>query len=278
MATDWLINGRPGEHLAIDDRGLAYGDGLFETIAVRDGRPRFLERHFARLSAGAERLRLPAPDQAEVEAELLAACAGLNWGTAKLILTRGRGPRGYRPPQDVQTTRALGIFTGKKPDALLYRNGVRLRLCTTSLSENRSLAGLKTLNRLDQVLARAEWDDEQISEGLMCGLDGRVVCGTMSNLFVLIDECLLTPALDSAGIAGVMRELVLETAASLGEPVVVRDLSVEDLGQASECFVTNSQIGLWPVRSIGEQVYTVGPVTRRLMSALADRGVSECAV
>jgi 4-amino-4-deoxychorismate lyase len=278
MATSWLINGVPGEHLAIDDRGLAYGDGLFETIAVRDGRPRFFERHFARLSTGAERLQLPAPDQAEIEAELRNACAGLSWGTAKIILTRGRGPRGYRPPRDARVTRALGIFTGKKPDPLLYRNGVRLRLCDTSLSENLSLAGLKTLNRLDQVLARAEWDDEQVAEGLMCGLDGRVVCGTMSNLFVVIDECLLTPSLATAGIAGVMRELVLEMAAGLGEPVVVRDLSLEDLGQASECFLTNSQIGLWPVRSIGEQIYTVGPVTRSLMSALVDQGVSECAV
>ena len=112
----------------------------------------------------------------------------------------------------------------------------------------------------------------------MRGVDGRVVCGTMSNLFLVIDEQLCSPSLDRAGIAGVMREVVLQAAADHGEPLVIRDIDMQELELASECFVCNSQIGLWPVRSIDAAVYPVGPVTRKLLRALAELGVSECAV
>ena len=275
---DWLIDGRPARQVDIEDRGLAYGDGLFETIAIRDGRPRFLDRHLARLARGCEVLGLAAPDPGLVAKEIDQLAVGRERASAKLILTRGPGPRGYAPPPGARPTRALGVFEAGRQDPGPARSGARLRYCWTAVSESPALAGLKTLNRLDQVLARAEWDDPGIDEGLMRAPDGRVVCGTMTNLFVVIDEQLCSPALDRAGIAGVMRELVLQAAEDHGELVVIRDIGMQELEQASECFVCNSQIGLWPVRSIDAAAYPVGPVTRTLRRALAELGVSECAV
>jgi len=273
---DWLINGEPARQLDIEDRGLAYGDGLFETIAVRDGQPRFLERHLARLARGCQRLGLPVADSEVIGSEIAALAGDRERASAKLILTRGPGPRGYLPPANSKPTRALGVFDSVRPDTGLTRSGVRLRHCSTPVSESPLLAGLKTLNRLDQVLARAEWEDPDIQEGLMRAPDGRVVCGTMSNLFVVLDEQLCTPALDRAGIAGVMREAILQSAEDHREPVSVRDIGMQELELASECFLCNSQIGLWPVRSIDSVVYPVGPVTRTLMRTLAKLGVSEC--
>lgn len=275
---DWLVNGEPARQIDIGDRGLAYGDGLFETIAVRDGRPRFLERHLERLQRGCRTLGLAAPDPGQIEAEIAQLAGDRVRASAKLILTRGSGPRGYAPPAMPGLTRALGVFDSSGPDPAAVRSGVRLRHCQTPVSESPALAGLKTLNRLDQVLARAEWDDPDIREGLMRAPDGRVVCGTMTNLFLVIDEQLCSPALDRAGICGVMREVVLRLAERQGEPVDTRDISLQELELASECFVCNSQIGVWPVRSIDATVYPIGPVTRRLMRGLADMGVSECTV
>jgi len=274
---DWLVDGRPARQLAIEDRGLSYGDGLFETIAIRGGRPRFLDRHLARLARGCEVLGLPIPDAGMVAAEIDQLTGDREYASAKLILTRGAGPRGYRPPASPRPLRAVGVFDAVRADPSAGRSGVRLRVCRTPISESPLLAGLKTLNRIDQVLACAEWRDSDIQEGLMRAADGRVVCGTMSNLFVVIDEQLCSPALDRAGIAGIMRDAVLQAAEKLGEPAVIRDIGMQELELGSECFICNSQFGLWPVRSIDSSVYPVGPVTRSLRRALADLGVSECA-
>ncbi len=272
----WLINGRFGDHLGVNDRGLAYGDGLFETIAIRGGEPRFLQRHFRRLAHGAERLGFPPVDLERLESELMSLLDDVDRGVAKIILTRGPGPRGYAPPAKPEVTRALAVFAVDAPGAAARRAGVRLRYCKTPLAETPALAGMKTLNRLEQVMARSEWQDAAIHEGLMLNPQGLVVCGTMTNLFAVLGETLCTPILDRCGVAGIMREVVMEVASEQGEAVREIAISVEDLAAAEEIFLTNSQIGLWPVRAVDDAVYHLGPVTRRLMRGLAARGVSEC--
>lgn len=134
--TEWLIDGEPARQLDIEDRGLAYGDGLFETIAVRSGRPRFLDRHLARLARGCERLGLPGPEPELVASEIARLAGERERASAKLILTRGPGPRGYRPPASPRPTRALGIFESVPDDASLVRTGVRLRHCRTPVTES----------------------------------------------------------------------------------------------------------------------------------------------
>jgi 4-amino-4-deoxychorismate lyase len=248
-----LVNGEPRTEIDLFDRGLAYGDGLFETIAVRQGRPcRWLD-HLDRLAVGALRLRLPLPSPGLLKAECNRLVADVEFGTLKLILTRGPSPRGYRPPPQPRPTRIWSLqqpASNVEQGAMIGKaeRGLCVRLCATRLGINPQLAGLKHLNRLEQVLARGEWDDPGIDEGLMCDAEGYLVCGTMSNLFLVTEAGLVTPPIDRCGVAGTARGLVLRAAAEAGLAVREQRLRVDDLLSAEGVFLTNAVIGVWPIR------------------------------
>jgi 4-amino-4-deoxychorismate lyase len=271
----WLINGQPRDTVAVTDRGLTYADGLFETIAVREGQARLVEYHLQRLTEGCSRLSIPV-DLSQLREEIDTLAAGQVYGILKVLLTRGSGPRGYAAPQVVHPTRIVGMTAAQPPAADAWENGVRVCECRTAISSNPATAGLKTLGRLEQVLARSEWSDPEICEGLMRNTDGLFICGTMSNLFVVSEDGLRTPDLSCSGVRGVMRRLIIEQAAQLGLNCVETDITAQALYDAEEVFLSNSQFGIWPVARIEDRGYTLGPVTRRLMAALASGGISEC--
>jgi 4-amino-4-deoxychorismate lyase len=244
------INGRRAGRIDCRDRGLQYGDGLFETMRTRSGTVRLLEHHLERLTQGCNRLGIAAPDGASLRRELLQAAANQADGVLKLIVTRGIGPRGYRPsgrelPTRILTAHALRGSARRGPVA-----PVRLRICTTPIGANAQLAGLKTLNRLESVLARREWSDERIWEGLMLDTDENVVCGTMSNLFMRRGLELVTPRLDRCGVAGVMRRWVMEQAPHLALGAAEARIRVADLGEAEEVFMCNAIVGVVSVAEI----------------------------
>lgn len=241
------INGRRGTTLDSRDRGLAYGDGLFETMRVRRGRIRLLDLHIARLTEGCRRLKLEVSAGA-LEREAAARASLRADGVLKLILTRGCGGRGYRPTGRERCTRVLSLHP--LPATLAGAHPVRVRICRTRMGLNPDLAGLKTLNRLESVMARAEWRGERVWEGLMRDIEGTVVSGTMSNLFLRRGSTLMTPALDRCGIAGVMRRWVLERAQELKLRVWQGRLPLEALHDAEEVFMTNAVVGVVSVRLI----------------------------
>jgi 4-amino-4-deoxychorismate lyase len=269
----WLVDGQFAETIPITDRGFVYGDGIFETIAFRRGKPRFLELHLERLAEGCARLAIRMPAEQRLRAELRMAAADHAHGTAKLIVTRGSGPRGYAPPTAPEPRRVVAFFPS---DAATSAGPAAVRICRTVLSINPALAGLKTLGRLDHVLARAEWRDPDIAEGLMRDPAGRVVCGTMSNVFAVRHGRLVTPELSGCGIRGVMRRVVIGQARQLGMEVSETQLSLQDIRQAEELFLTNALIGIWPVASCDGQPYALGPFTTALREALVAIGVDEC--
>jgi 4-amino-4-deoxychorismate lyase len=242
------INGIAGRHVGYLDRGLQYGDGLFETMRVQGGRIRLLEYHLDRLSHGCRRMSIDAPRASSLRRELVLRARPHGDAVLKLILTRGPGARGYRPSGRERCTRILSVSA--PPHAAASRSPQRVRICATPIGSNPALAGLKTLNRLESVMARSEWTDERIWEGLMRDVDGRLVCGTMSNLFVRRGSALTTPLLDRCGIAGVMRRWVLEQAASLGLHPREGRLNLEHLDDASEVFMTNAVAGIVSVKAI----------------------------
>jgi len=259
------VNGQPSTALPVLDRGLQYGDGLFETIAIRRGRARLLEYHLERLYAGCARLGIPAPAAALLRTEIAAASAVVagsfaTAATVKLIVTRGTGPRGYRPPAAAQPT---CIVIGEAATGPTATAAVTLRLCTTRLGRNPALAGLKHLCRLEQVLAQAEWDDPAIDEGLMMDDRGQLVCGTQSNIFLLLDGQLLTPRVDQCGVAGVMRRAVLEWAHTASLDAREAILWPADLERASEAFMTNALAGARPVASIDGRGLRRGTIAER---------------
>ena len=241
----WL-NGRRRSTLDHRDRGLQYGDGLFETMRVRQRRVRLLDYHLERLSKGFRRLAI-ALEGADLRRELERMASGRNEGILKLIVTRGSGPRGYRITGGERATRIATLHELPKG---VFTAAARVRLCTTPVSVNARLAGLKTLNRLDSVLARAEWRNVRVWEGLMSDPDGNWVCGTMSNLFVRRGAVLATPLLDRCGVAGVMRRWVLENAAGAGLRVEERRIRYKDLLSAEEIFMSNAVVGIRSVSAI----------------------------
>jgi 4-amino-4-deoxychorismate lyase len=263
-----LLNGETATAIDALDRGLHYGDGLFETIAILEGMPLLWERHMARLRDGCARLRLPMPDGDLLRAEVLRVTAGATKSTAKILVTRGAGGRGYRPPAAVRPTRlVLGYPWPDYPEEH-RRTGVTVRLCHTRLARNPALAGLKHLNRMEQVLARAEWSDEEVAEGLMQDTDGNLIEGTMSNLFLVQGGALFTPALDQSGVAGVMRAQILETAAALGVSCRVTTIPLAEAKSAEALFLSNSLFGIWPVRRWEERHYPAHPTVQRLQQRL----------
>ncbi len=271
----WLVNGEPGGQVSPFDRGLAYGDGLFETIAVRDGACRFLPAHLARLSASCARIGLPQPAADELAQEAATLIAADSCGTLKITLTRGTGARGYAPPPAPAVTRIVAF----EPEALpvVPAAGIVARVCSTRVSENPRLAGMKTLNRLEQVLARAEWTDPRITEGLLLNARDEIICGVTSNVFVVTGDELLTPQLDRAGVHGVMRAKVMEIAAAAGAPARETRIPVAQLQDAAALFFTNSRLGLVPVAALDARHYAPNAMVTRLRAGLYAAGVAEAA-
>lgn len=269
----WWINGQRSRQIDATDRGLAYADGLFETIAIRAGQLRFMELHLERLLSGCRRLRIGAVEGIPARIAAALHASGVSHGVLKVLVTRGPGPRGYALPLQAVTTVACGI------EETLPRTSesVAVRWCETMVSANPALAGIKSLARLEQVLARAEWTAPGTAEGLMTSTEGKLIGGTASNVFLVIDGRLLTPAVHRAGIAGVMRRVVLAAASRFGIEAVEADIDPAAVQAASELFLTNALTGIRPVRQLGATTWDTGPVTRSLQQALVAEGVGECA-
>lgn len=264
-----LVNGEVRQTIAVADRGFQYGDGLFETIEVSNGHAVFLERHLDRLSRGCRRLQIPCPDLEQLSSEVGSVAASSIKGVLKIIVTRGTGGRGYRQPDSISPTRVVSLHPFPEYPDSYQEQGICARFCSTRLGLNPALAGIKHLNRLEQIMARAEWSDAAIQEGLMLDLNDHVIEGTMTNLFYIHNGNLHTSPIGTTGIAGIMREVIIELAGSNQLSVVEHFFKMHDLLAAEEVFVCNSIIGLWPVSRLAHQTFAVGPVTRRISQWLS---------
>ena len=272
----WL-NGAPEPATLANDRGLHFGDGLFETMAWLGDRVRYFERHVARLGAGCAQLGLPVPEPGELAAEL--ARLGLPDApcVVKLLVTRGVGGRGYAPATVASAPTRLWL-TRPWPDVDVasYRDGVRVAWLTTTLGRQPRLAGIKHLNRLEQVLAAREAAELDADDGLLCDELGHVIEALAANLFCVRDGALHTPLLDHCGVRGVMREVIIETAGRLDMAVHEWPLRRADVALSDEVFLCSSIRGLVPVRAVGELRFGDFSVARRLAAALAADGVRAC--
>jgi 4-amino-4-deoxychorismate lyase len=267
------VNGRLGvtSGLSLDDRGLHYGDGLFETMLARDGAIVALSAHTQRLAEGCERLGIEPPTVSILSREIDALLKqGVQKGTTsgvqvcKLIVTRA-GSRGYRGNIGAHANRLLLLYShalAAQPEQLT------VRWCSTRLARNPLLAGMKHLNRLEQVLAQQEWQDTNIHEGLMMDSDAELVCATAGNVFAVIDETLCTPDLRFSGVRGTMRARVLSVARDTGIATQERSLRPSELSRASEVFVTNAVRGIRPVTALDAQRWDIGSVARKLAAVL----------
>lgn len=248
--------------VAPDDRGLNYGDGLFETIRVHAAKPVWWPEHWQRLALGAQRLGIALPDEQRIQREMQALIGQEPRAVLKLLLTRGRGGRGYAAADGNSPT--LVISKHEVPP-LPPQQSINVRWCRTTLAIQPLLAGIKHLNRLEQVLARAEWRDSDIFEGLMCDVEGRVVCATAANLFIRVGGRWLTPPVYRCGIAGIARSWLLGQLRDAAEA----DLSPYDVINAEAVFLCNAVRGILPVGRIGDKYWPEDAGVTQLRKRLA---------
>lgn len=272
------MNGKPANGIAINDRGLQYGDGLFETILYLDGHGVLQAEHLLRLYRDTKRMGIRL-DESRLEKELAsfqyqARQDGLARGVIKLLVTRESTGRGYAADPDAGSNRILQFYPGVSYPGQ-HRDGVRAALASHRLPYQPSLAGIKHLNRLDQVLLQKELRKPFYQEVLACAEHGEVIEGSFSNVFIIKNRELFTPKLDRAGVRGVMRDYLMNVILpDLGLDYTESALSVEDVITAEEIFLCNSVFGIWPVIAVNVRQFHVGPVTRALQAAVDRLGYS----
>ena len=268
MAIKSLINGNSSDAISLYDRGLQYGDGLFETIAVEDETLLCWDEHLERLQSGCCRLKIPIPNQETLTEEALSLTSTVDRGIIKIIITRGQGGRGYALPTNIDSTRILSLYPWPEYSFGNPDDGIKVRVCNYRYAHNSILAGIKHLNRLEQVLARSEWTDSSIAEGVVLDHEENVIEGTMSNIFYIKKDILYTPELSACGVEGIIRQKVITLATELDLDICINKISLKSLMDADEAFMCNSIIGVWPIKMLGEKSLMVGEKTIQIKKAL----------
>lgn len=249
------VNGVIDAQVSPLDRGFTYGDGVFETCRMINAKIPLWNLHFERLINSCKKLAI-AINTEQITQQLSqligeASSEQLTEAVVKITVTRGQGGRGYKLPEIVNPTIVIAIFPASNYPKDYYTQGISVRICNQRLSCNNALAGLKHLNRLEQILARAEWQDNNIAEGIMLDTKDNIIEAVFSNIFMVKSGELLTPDLSEAGVAGVMRRFIIEEIApQLKCKVRIAKIALSDLLNADEMFLCNSLYGIWPVRSI----------------------------
>ena len=262
-----LVNGEVSDFVAASNRGLNYGDGLFETLVIKNGQPLWWQAHMDRLGTGCKRLGMQMPQQAILLREVKTASAGVSSAVIKIVLTRQGQARGYHFEAGSECDRIISAHampTGLEGAVL---NGRRARICDLRLAIQPALGGIKHLNRLEQVLASAEDFPEGVDEGILLDQEDNVISAISANLFIVMNQRLLTPRLDRSGVRGVLRGQILAACKSRCEQ---RRIQPDFLREAHEVFICNSVRGIIPISRIDDKQYPVGPVTRELQAWLQE--------
>lgn len=267
MIAAW-VDGVEARSVVLDDRGLHYGDGLFETIAASGGRARLLAAHLARLAHGCAALGIAMPDTARLRAEIARAAGLAAHVVVKLIVTRGSATgRGYAAAGNETPRRIVCAYAW--PEGPEHApEPARVAVAQRRVADRPLLAGVKHLNRLEQVLARTEARERGLDEALLCTDDGRIVSGGMTNLFLAAGERLVTPPAGQCAVAGVMRAATIDCARRFGLRVEERSIGLAELATAGSAWLTNARVGLWPVARLEDRALAEHPATRPLQAAL----------
>lgn len=270
LSVHYLINGESDIGLSPLDRGMAYGDGVFRTLRVSQGIPDVWSLHYQKLVHDCHVLGINCPSQDLLLADIGRLFTPDEEAVAKIIVTRGVGPRGYGIPPTASPTRI--VIRELCPDYphINHAEGVNLHLCNLRLSRQPRIAGIKHLNRLENVLARSEWSDHRIADGLLLDEGGLVISCTMSNLFARFGKALVTPLLNQCGVAGVTRQRILDNALNMGYLPEIRQLPLDELMQADEIIICNSLFGAWQVRSLNNRMWPLQNLASRIRTMLQE--------
>ncbi|MFT4634967.1 MAG: 4-amino-4-deoxychorismate lyase [Chitinophagales bacterium] len=261
-----LVNGKQNPQTSVSDRGFLYGQSVFETIAVINSKSCLLDLHINRLQRGCDVLSIPL-DTKILREEIQSLIKDQERAVLRVTISMGVGGRGYLNPQSPVPTRVLSLHDYPNHPTSNWDEGITLGVADIRLSHQPMLAGIKHGNRLEQVIARSQWHDNW-HEALLLDQQGTVVEATQSNVFIVNADQLITPSLQLAGVEGVAREYVMSQAHKLGLQVKIMSLSIDHIEAADEVFLTNSVIGLWPVKQLNSKCYTDHRNSHKLLKLL----------
>lgn len=264
-----LINGSFHGVISAQDRGLAYGDGVFRTIKVTNGLPEHWPMHYQTLvrDCGAIGIVCPSAETFINDFELLATVED-DVSVVKIIVTRGEGERGYKPPSITTPMRVMIKTSFPDYPEHYFTEGIQLHLCDTRISYQPKLAGVKHLNRLENVLARMEWHEPALAEGLMLDIDDNVIECTAANVFARFGDMLITPSLKKCGVAGITRQRILSHAETLKLKAKTEEMQLEKLLTADEVLICNSLFGVWQVRQLTHKKWAKQTLANQLREVM----------
>jgi 4-amino-4-deoxychorismate lyase len=246
----YLINGSFDAIISPFDRGFAYGDGVFRTLVMRNGVPESWPLHYQKLVADCAAINIVCPSPELLMSDMQQLFTPDEVAIAKIIITRGESNRGYTPPAITAPMRVVTKSSMQEYPEERFSEGVNLYVCETHLALQPKLAGIKHLNRLENVLARTEWNDQNIADGILLDTNDNVTECTSANIFARFGDTLITPNLTQCGVAGITRQRIIELAHTLSLKVSVETFDLEKLLLADEVIICNSIYHAWQVKSI----------------------------
>lgn len=246
----YLINGSFDHTISPLDRGFSYGDGVFRTLVMREGLPENWPQHYQKLVADCSAIGIVCPSPELLMNDLQQLFLLDETAVAKIIVTRGEGNRGYSPPAITAPMRVVVKSPMPQYPETRFVDGVNLIVCETRLALQPRLAGIKHLNRLENVLARMEWHSPDIADGIFLDINDNVIECTAANIFARFGDTLITPSITQCGVAGVTRQRIIALAHTLTLKMVVETLSLEKLLSADEVIICNSLYGAWQVKTV----------------------------
>ena len=274
---NYLVNGNFDQAISPFDRGFSYGDGIFRTLKIVNGLPQHWPQHYQKLVADCAVIGIVCPSAELLMSDFLqlfAVDATLNEAAtdkvavAKIIITRGESKRGYAPPAITTPMRVILKSAMRQYANVNYIEGVSLHVCETRLATQPKLAGIKHLNRLENVMARMEWQDESHFDGLMLDQQGNVIECTMSNIFARFNDTLITPDLSQCGVAGITRQAIIGLSDPLNLKIEITQLSLQHLIEADEVIICNSLYGVFQVCNILNNIWSPQTLAKKIRNLL----------
>ena len=262
------VNGKLTNKINIKDRSVQYGDGVFETIAVKAQLLEFWKEHYQRLNRGCKVLRIKCPSELFLKREINNFIKKIKKKKfiLKIIISRGEGGRGYQPPEKSKPTRIIGVYSWPNYPKINYKKGVKLGVCKMRISSQPYLSKIKHLNRLEQIIARSEWKKKNISESIMLDFNDNIIEGTMSNIFGVKKNVYYTPSTTLSGIEGIMRNKILQFLKKTKKKYKIKKINLKELLNFDEVFICNSVFGIWAVRQIEKKKFPFGEKTKELIN------------
>ncbi len=271
----YLINGSFNHVITPFDRGFAYGDGVFRTIKMQGGLPECWPQHYQKLVADCAAINIVCPSAELLMSDLsqlfLADVENVDLhAVAKIIITRGEGNRGYTPPAITAPMRVVTKSAMPDYPAVRFSDGVHLTVCETHLGAQPKLAGIKTLNRIENVLARMEWAGSisaDIADGIMLDMQDNVIECTAANIFARFGDTLMTPSLANCGIAGITRQRIIDLAPMLKLKTAIETFDLTKLLMADEIIICSSLYGAWQVVQIQDKTIKTHMLSKTSLAA-----------